>query len=144
MKPSSMDLKNLSLFIFVGFVVILLWPLPGGFSARAQAAQPPPPETSANAPTGGPFGCTIANIAVLSNRIHVHCTTALPGTSISYFAADGDAAHSLTTNRFLVLLNTAYSLSKPVYIYYLDNAASNPTGCNSGDCRAIDWIFITP
>ena len=68
----------------------------------------------------------------------------MPNTNITYFAANGDSAHALTTNRFLVLLNTAYSLGKHVYIYYLADSASNPPGCNSGDCRAIDWIFIVP
>jgi hypothetical protein len=95
---------------------------------------------------GGPFGCTISNIAVFPNRIHVHCTTAITvGTNnVSYFAALGDSAHMLSTNRYLVLLNTAYALGKKVYIYYLDNPANNPPGCNTGDCRAIDWMFIVP
>jgi hypothetical protein len=117
------------------------------FGNRAQAAAPPPPATGSGAPSaadGGPFGCTISNIAVFSNRIHVHCSSPIPSTSISYFASSGDSEHALVTNRFLAILNTAYSLGKPVYIYYLDNAASNPPGCNSGDCRAIDWLFIVP
>lgn len=116
------------------------------FGGRAQAA-PPVPATGSGAPNaadGGPFACTIRNIAVLSNRIHVRCTAAISGTSIQYFASSGDAAHALVTNRFLAILNTAYTLGKPVYIYYLDNSASNPPGCNSGDCRAIDWLFIVP
>jgi len=114
---------------------------------RAQAAAPPPPAAGSGAPSaadGGPFKCTIGNIAVFSSRIHVHCTTPVANTTISYFASSGDSAHALVTNRFLVVLNTAYSLGKPVYIYYLDNTASNPPGCNIGDCRAIDWIFIVP
>jgi hypothetical protein len=114
------------------------------FGNQAQAAIPASGSGAPSAPDAGPFGCTISNIAVFSNRIHVHCTTSVPSTSISYFAANGDSAHALTTNRFLVLLNTAYSLGKPVYIYYLADSASNPVGCNSGDCRAIDWIFIVP
>ena len=113
---------------------------------RVQAAAPAL-ATGSGAPSeveGGPFGCTISNIAVFSGRIHVHCTASVPSTNISYFAASGDSAHALATNRFLAVLNTAYSLGKPVYIYYLDNAASNPPGCNTGDCRAIDWLFIVP
>lgn len=118
-----------------------------GLNYLKAEAQSGTPETGSGAPSavdGGPFHCTISNIAVFTSRIHVHCTTAIPNTSISYFAASGDRAHELSTNRFLVMLNTAYSLGKPVYIYYLDSASSNPPGCNSGDCRAIDWIFIVP
>ncbi len=114
------------------------------FGNRAQAAVPASGSGAPSAPDAGPFGCTIQNIAVFSNRIHVHCTSAIPNTSITYFAANGDSAHALATNRFLVMLNTAYSLGKPVYIYYLSDTANNPPGCNTGDCRAIDWMYIVP
>jgi hypothetical protein len=117
------------------------------FGNRAQAAAPPPPATGSAAPSaadGGPFACTISNIAVFSSRIHVYCASKVSGTNIQYFASSGDNAHALVTNRFLAVLNTAYTLGKPVYIYYMDNSASNPPGCNSGDCRAIDWLFIVP
>jgi hypothetical protein len=113
-------------------------------SGQAQAAALPSISKSPGSPDGGPFACTIANIAVFSNRIHVFCTTKVPTTNIQYFAASGDSAHALATNRFLTILNTAYTLGKPVYLYYLDNPALNPPGCNSGDCRAIDWMFIVP
>ena len=117
---------------------------PMAFANRAQAAAPATGSGAPGAPDAGPFTCVIANIAVFSGRIHVHCTAPVSGTSISYFAAYGDSAHALATNRFLVMLNTAYSLGKPVYIYYLTDTASNPPGCNAGDCRAIDWMFIVP
>jgi len=109
-------------------------------AASDPAANLPAPEAS----IAGPFGCTIANLAVFSSRIHVYCSSAPGGTTIRYFAASGDAAHALTTNRFMVMLNTAYSLGKPVYIYYDTNTANNPPGCGSGDCRAISWMFIVP
>jgi hypothetical protein len=85
---------------------------------------------------------------VFTARIHVFCTAKIPNTNIQYFAASGDSQHALATNRFLMMLNTAYALGKPVYIYYIDyyidDPAQNPTGCNSGDCRKIDWMFIVP
>ncbi len=109
-------------------------------AASDPAANLPAPEASID----GPFTCTIANIAVFSSRIHVYCASAPGGTSIRYFAASGDAAHALTTNRFMVMLNTAYSLGKPVYLYYDTDTANNPPGCGSGDCRAISWMFIVP
>jgi hypothetical protein len=116
-----------------------------GRAVSAQAAGDalaglPAPDAS----TAGPFGCTIANIAVFSSRIHVFCSSAPGGTTIRYFAASGDAAHALTTNRFMVMLNTAYSLGKPVYIYYDTDTANNPPGCGGTDCRAISWMFIVP
>jgi len=134
------------LIVLVATALVLLGLALGAFEFgnRAQAAVPASGSGAPSAPDAGPFGCTINNIAVFNNRIHVHCTSSVSGTSISYFAANGDSDHALTTNRFLVVLNTAYSLGKPVYIYYLSDPASNPPGCNTGDCRAIDWIFIVP
>ena len=118
------------------------------FGNRAQAAAqevaPASGSGAPSAPDAGPFNCSIANIAVFSSRIHVYCASKVSGTNIQYFAANGDSDHALTTNRDLVLLNTAYSLGKPVYIYYLIDPANNPPGCGSGDCRAIDWLFIVP
>lgn len=151
MDQEAVHQKGMRVWIVLGAVALVLLGLALGaiaFGNRAQAtAQAAAPATGSgapNAPDGGPFKCVINNIAVFSSRIHVHCTSAISGTSISYFAASGDSAHALTTNRFLALLNTAYSLGKPVYIYYLDNTAKNPPGCNTGDCRAIDWMFIVP
>ena len=108
---------------------------------RAQAAEPSSyaPESGVQA---GPFNCTIGNIAVFSNRIHVFCSNAADNPK--YFAALGDSAHALSANRFLTFLNTAYALGKHVYIYYYDDTSYNPPGCNTGDCRAIDWMFIVP
>ena len=117
---------------------------PMAFANRAQAAAPATGSGAPSAPDGGPFTCVIANIAVFSNRIHVYCASPVSGTSIRYFAAPGDSAHALATNRFLVILNTAYALGRPVYIYYPNSATQNPPGCNATDCRAIDWMFIVP
>ena len=108
---------------------------------KVQAAAPQPDLMPASSINAGPFTCNISNIAVFSGRIQ---SVVVGSSTVSYFAANGDSAHALTTNRFLTLLNTAYALGKPVYIYYLTNTADNPPGCNSGDCRAIDWLFIVP
>jgi hypothetical protein len=145
MDQLTLHKNSIRVLIVMAAVALVILGLALGaiaFGNRAQAAAPASGSGAPSAPDGGPFHCTIANIAVFSNRIHVHCTAAISG--ISYFAASGNSAHALTTNRFLALLNTAYSLGKPVYIYYLDNPASNPPGCQSGDCRAIDWLFVVP
>lgn len=110
-------------------------------STSAQAAEP-----SSNAPVSVEqstlIDCVIGNIAVFPNRIHVFCSNA--AVNPKYFAASGDSAHALTTNRYLTLLNTAYALGKHAEIWYYDDTNLNPPGCNTGDCRAIYWIFIQP
>lgn len=143
-----MDRKVFPRLLGLAAVAILLaaafWLGGKVFQARAQSGSTGTGQPAPNALNGGPFKCTINNIAVFDSRIHVHCTTSIGGTSISYFAAPGDSLHALTTNRFLMMLNTAYSLGKPVYIYYYDSTTKNPTGCNAGDCRGIYWMFIVP
>jgi hypothetical protein len=136
---------RIALFALAGVLLaVALWLGAAAWQAHAQAGSPGTGSAAPNAVDGGPFACTINNIAVFSGRIHVHCTTALPSTSISYFAASGDNAHAVTTNRFLMMLNTAYSLGRPVYLYYLNSSTSNIPGCNASDCRMIDWMFIVP
>jgi hypothetical protein len=143
-----MDRKNLARIVGLAVAAIVLaaafWMGGQAWQARAQTGTSGTGSGAPNALDAGPFKCTIANIAVFDSRIHVHCTTSISGTSISYFAAPGDNLHAVTTNRFLMLLNTAYSLGKPVYIYYYDSTAQNPTGCGTGDCRGIYWMFIVP
>jgi hypothetical protein len=124
----------------------LVFILPGGLKTTidpVKAAELPPNIEAADTPTSGPVACTIGNIAVFASRIHVYCSN-IASPNPQYFAAWGDSSHALVTNRFLTLLNTAYALGKPVYIYYYDDTSLNPTGCNAGDCRAIYWLFITP
>jgi hypothetical protein len=140
--------QKLALFVLpvLAVSIALVLFLPGGLKPTVNtvnAAELPPNTEASDVPTGGPFGCTIGNIAVFSGRIHVFCSNAV-APAPRYFAAWGDSAHALATNRFLTLLDTAYALGKPVYIYYFDDTSLNPTGCNASDCRAIDWIFIVP
>jgi len=145
MKPQKFGKNIILVLIFTCLVVLIVIAL--GSTAANKRAQAAAPESSLNAPDSpadGPFTCVIANIAVFTARIHVQCAATIPGTNIRYFAASGDSAHELTTNRFLTLMNTAFALGKPVGIYYLSDSASNPSGCGSSDCRAIDWMYINP
>jgi hypothetical protein len=136
---------RIAFFVLAGILLALaFWLGRSAWQAHAQTGAPGTGSAAPSAVDGGPFTCTISNIAVFSDRIHVHCTTTLPSTSISYFAAAGDNQHAVVTNRFLMMLNTAYSLGKPVYIYYLDSSTANVSGCNAADCRMIDWMFIVP
>jgi hypothetical protein len=136
--------KLLSLAAVAVVLAGAVWIGTAALQAHAQTSSPAIVSSAPNSPQGGPFHCDIANIAVFSTRIHVFCAAKVPSTNIQYFAAPGDSAHMITTNRFLMMLNTAYALGKPVYIYYLDDTANNPSGCNANDCRAIDWMFIVP
>ena len=136
---------RLVFFLLVGIsLAVALWLGSAAWRVHAQVGSPGTGSAAPNAVDGGQFACTIANIAVFPSRIHVRCTTALPGTGIEYFAAAGDNLHAVTTNRFLMMLNTAYALGKPVYLYYIDSSSANVSGCNAADCRMIDWMYIVP
>lgn len=131
-----------TLIVAIGLVVAL----PNGAKNAinpVQAAEPSSNSSTSDAPTSGLVNCAIGNIAVFSNRIHVYCPN-VAAPDFHYYAAWGDSAHALTTNRFLTVLNTAYALGKHVYLYYYDDPSMNPPGCNAGDCRALNWIFIVP
>jgi len=145
MKTRKFGKNIILVLIFTCLVVLIVIAL--GSTTKNQRVQAAAPLSNLNvpdSPADGYFQCVIGNIAVFTARIHVQCTAVVPGTTIKYFAASGDSAHELTTNRFLTLMNTAFALGKPLGIYYLTDAASNPSGCGSSDCRAIDWMYINP
>lgn len=140
---------SIGILFLIGLTILLaffLWSGNTVLPAHAQSGGLGTGSGAPQAPESTLFGCTISNIAVFPSRIHVHCTTSITvGSShVSYFAASGDSAHMLTTNRYLVLLNTAYTLGKKVYVYFDPTASHNIPGCNTGDCRNIDWMFIVP
>ena len=85
--------------------------------------------------------CTIDDIYVYSTHIQVRCTTAQPA-GVNYYRYYGDAAHSLTANRWLVLLNTALALNKTVHMRYL-TTGTKPSWCGT-DCRILDDMWIKP
>jgi len=131
-----------------GLRVLALLVIPlllGGLLLLSRQAQAAPDEPAAN-----PHTCTIAQIAVLENRIHVRCTNVLtifrpaplPSLSIYYFAAAGDEEHMINTNRYLTILNTAFALGIPVDIGWLSDSESNPEGCLADDCRGISSVGI--
>ncbi len=88
------------------------------------------------------FTCTIGEVAVFTDRIHVNCNPA--NGAIRFFAASAAQGEVLNTNRFLTLLNTAYALGKPVVVGYDTNTAANPPSCLVTDCRKILAIKIRP
>ncbi len=127
-------------------VVAALWFGAQAMQTHAQEGEPGPDSGAPQAGDAGPHACTIVNIAAFETRIHVRCAS--PATvgpdDVYYFAASADGANTMSANRYLALLNTAYALSKPVYVYYDSDSSSNPPGCNTNDCRGISWIYIVP
>lgn len=127
--------------------VLVIPLLMGGLFLMSNQAQAAPDEPDAN-----PHPCTISDIAVFDNRIHVRCSNPLlidrpipfPDLQIYYFAAAGDEDHMLATNRYLTLLNTAFALGKPLDVGWVSGSVNNPPGCLADDCRGIAAITIRP
>ncbi|MGE5224230.1 MAG: hypothetical protein ACM3PY_17470 [Omnitrophica WOR_2 bacterium] len=86
------------------------------------------------------FNCTIGEVAVFTDRIHVYCNP--PAGAIFFFAAPAAQGELIHTNRFLVLLNTAYALGKPVVVGYDTDSAHNPPSCLAVNCRKILAIKV--
>jgi hypothetical protein len=129
-----------------GALLIVLVLVLGGAAWQAQAQTPPPglvPE-SPDASLAGPHECPISHIAATQDYVRVQCLYSLPSTIIFNFAIAADAAHSLTANRYLTLLNTAYALNQSVYVYYSTDSANNPPGCLVSTCRAIEGVMLQP
>ena len=111
--------------------------LAGTEGAQAQAGVNPVSPAS----TEASFACTINNVAAFDNRIHVRCTTS-PDGSIWYFAHPTGSFNGYTASRILAVAQTAYALGKPVWVYYVSSSSSNPSGCNTGDCRLLTGISM--
>ena len=103
-------------------------------------AQDTPPET--DAVLDGNYLCTISELAVFPSRMHVKCSGSVTVGSdlVSYFAFPSTSANALMSNRYMTLLNTAYALGHPVRVYFDDNAASNPPGCGTTNCRLLNGL----
>ena len=108
-------------------------------------AAPPEPPAAPGSPTStGPFTCSINLIWVTSSTVQVECTNPLPGTVVYFFAPPANSTSSLSTNRMLALITTAYALGRPIYVYYTADSASNPPGCLAATCRRLDGVNIQP
>ncbi|QSQ25817.1 hypothetical protein JY651_13180 [Pyxidicoccus parkwayensis] len=84
--------------------------------------------------------CTPSNVAVYSSRIHVKCAASVAG-GIWYFALPTtDTAHA---NRMLSLLSTALAGGRTLSIdYNPSTTAGTSIGCQSNDCRLINWVAM--
>ncbi len=91
----------------------------------------PASDHSAQAAT---FTCTPDQVAVFTDRVHVHCTTGSLG--IYYFAVS--TADAASAARYLSIFTTAFALGKTVQVYYgITDESGTAFGCLYTDCRAI-------
>jgi len=132
--------------IWIFYAVLVLGLVAGSFlfgslregprTVRAQDVLAP------EAPGGNPFYCTIVDVAVYENRIHVQC---FPGDGgIFYFAYATDSAHSSTANRLLAVANSAYAVGDHLWVLYDSNSSHNPPGCLVSDCRLMVGLAWAP
>ncbi len=83
------------------------------------------------------FSCTVGEVAVYYNRVHVFCSSGGvtdEGSTIRFFAVgitDPMAPH------VVAIASAAAASGRPVSIAYVPGAASNPEGCGAHDCRRI-------
>ncbi|MCJ7534810.1 MAG: hypothetical protein WA997_17305 [Anaerolineales bacterium] len=93
-------------------------------------------------PGASPFNCTISNVAVYINRMHVKC---VPGDGvILYFAYATDSANSSTANRLLAIANSAYAVGDRLTVWYYPSSSDNPPGCQVNDCRKLAGLAWIP
>ena len=124
--------------ILLSLLTAAVFGLNAVFQTRTAQAQEGPTSGDLLAPNAE-WTCTINNVAVYDNRIHVRCSNA-NGAIFYYAAASTDA----NANRFLTLLNTAYALGKQPVVVFDPNSAHNPTGCLTADCRLLTGVVIKP
>jgi hypothetical protein len=118
-------------------------------AAAAQAAGAATSPRSVLAPVGGGEGstiCTVSEVGVLEDRIHIRCTVGtVTGTdTVFFFAYPTDSLHAATANRFLTLMNSAYALTKQITVGFASDPVNNPAGCVSTDCRRLIWLTTLP
>lgn len=105
-------------------------------AVQARAAQAPNTLTT--------FACTVMDVGVFIQRVHVRCTNAqtVGGNTISWWAYP--SSDSANASRFLSVFETAKATGSTVTLYYDGTDLSGSTfGCGNSDCRRI-WGATTP
>jgi hypothetical protein len=86
--------------------------------------------------------CTPTEVGVFTkkydgNRIHVRCSTAPAGTTVTWFAYG--SADSANADRFLNMITFAIQNSKTLTIWYDPSEKKGPAiACQAADCRLIE------
>jgi hypothetical protein len=99
----------------------------------------------ANAAEYGSAPCTVSEVAVFENRIHVRCTNPQSGTfgPISFFAVS--TGNSTNAARFLTIFNSALVENRKLTIQYeLFDISGQDFGCMATNCRAARGAFLGP
>jgi hypothetical protein len=128
-------------------ILIAIVPWQHGTSATVQAMAIPQIPLAPQAPgisNSGPQLCIIAVIYASPNSFYFQCSQPVIGTVIYSFGAFTDAASSASTNRMMAVVTMAFSLGKPVNVFYTTDNAFNPPGCIASTCRRLDGVYITP
>lgn len=95
---------------------------------------------SAGAALADTTACTPNQVGVFTNRIHVRCAASVAGGIWFFALPTTDAAH---TNRMLSLLNSALVGGRSLTIdYNPSSTAGTSIGCQSGDCRLINYVMM--
>jgi hypothetical protein len=114
----------------------------GTVQARPISQLPPPPLAPGS--NSVPQPCTITVIYAGPNSFYFQCSQSVTGTVIFAYGASTDAASSASTNRMMAVVTLAFSLGKPVSVFYTLDSAFNPPGCITSTCRRLDGVFIVP
>ena len=137
--------KAILSLLAVILIAIVAWQY--GASSTVQAMpvlqDPPPPQAPASS-NADAQPCTIAVIYAGPNSFYFQCSKPVIGTVIWSFGAATDAVSSASTNRMMAVVTMAFSLGKPVNVFYTLDKAFNPPGCIASTCRRLDGVYITP
>lgn len=94
------------------------------------------------------LSCTVTEVAVFSDRVHVRCQEAailhFPGRSsysIFYFSAESSDP---IASRLVTVGATAAKSGSPISITFDPNAQTSPAGCLAFDCRRVTAFAIYP
>lgn len=77
-------------------------------------------------------------VAVFTNRVHVHCASTTPAISgVTWFAVP-TAPDSAAASRFMSVIQTAMIAGRPLLLWVDPSDLSGGTfGCSTGDCRRL-------
>ncbi len=84
------------------------------------------------------FTCTIQDVGVFIERVHVRCTTSVVIGANTIWWWSYPNSDSATASRFLSLFETAKATGTTVTVFYDPNDLTGSTfGCYNSDCRRI-------
>lgn len=118
-----------------------------GGSARVGMAQGAAPQELAPtpavlAPNALTMTCTIKYIMATANSVLFQCVNAYPGTVIFTMALPTATGSSQAVNRMMAVITTAFSLGKPVDVYFTNDTSLNPPDCVASTCRRLDYVIL--